>query len=286
MSIVFLNGDFLEAKDAKVSIFDTGFYYGDAIYEVALLKDGRVVDLESHFARLKYVLKEVKFNNVPPLSEIEKIIQDLVKKNNVRTGMIYLQITRGFMENRYNQLQEISKATILAYIIPYDISFDAEKKAVKCELVEDPRRYRRDIKMTSLMPTNLAKISTQEKGYDYVIFKDRQSKAVTEGASSNIFIINQEGVVLTHPTGKKILNGCTRKRAIEFLKAEGFEVKEQEFFEDDLLDAKEAFLTGAIKLFAPIESVNGEKIGNGDYEIAKFCTKKYQDFILTFPKVI
>jgi D-alanine transaminase len=190
------------------------------------------------------------------------------------------------MENRYNQLQEISKATILAYIIPYDISFDAEKKAVKCELVEDPRRYRRDIKMTSLMPTNLAKISTQEKGYDYVIFKDRQSKAVTEGASSNIFIINQEGVVLTHPTGKKILNGCTRKRAIEFLKAEGFEVKEQEFFEDDLLDAKEAFLTGAIKLFAPIESVNGEKIGNGDYEIAKFCTKKYQDFILTFPKVI
>jgi D-alanine transaminase len=287
MNTVFLNGEFLQAKDAKISIFDTGFYYGDGIYEVALLQDGRIVDLESHLARLKYVLKEVKFNNVPSIQEIGTLLHELVKQNKeTKTGMIYLQITRGMMENRYNKLQDIAKATILAYIVSCDVSFDTLKKAVKCELIEDPRRYRRDIKMTSLMPMNLAKISAQEKGYDYVIFKDRQSKAVTEGASSNIFIITKEDVVLTHPTGKKILSGCTRKRTIEFLKAEGFEVKEQEFFEEDLLDAKEAFLTGAIKLFAPIESVNGEKIGNGEFEIAKLCTKKYEDFIKTFPQVI
>jgi D-alanine transaminase len=285
MNTVFLNGDFLPANQAKVSIFDTGFYYGDGIYEVALLCDGRIVDLESHLARLKYVLKEVKFNNVPTIPEISEIIVQLVKKNDFKNGLIYLQITRGVMENRYEKLQNIQKPTILAYIVPTEIHFDAEKKAVKCELVEDPRRYRRDIKMTSLMPMNLAKMQSQEKGYDYVLFKDRQSKAVTEGASSNIFILNQDGVILTHPTGKKILSGCTRKKAIEILKNEGFQVKEQEFFEEDLLDAKEVFITGAIKLFVPVFTINGQEIGEKTCEIAKLCSKKYEEFVGTFPKI-
>jgi D-alanine transaminase len=287
MSIVFLNGAFLPAKDAKISIFDTGLYYGDGIYEVALLCDGRIVDIESHFARLKYVLKEAKFNNVPPLEEIKEMLKNLVLKNKgAKNGMIFLQITRGIMENRYSKLKDIEKATIIAYIVETEISFDVAKKAVSCELIEEPRRYRRDIKMTSLMPMNIAKMQAQEKGYDYVIFKDRATKAITEGASSNIFIITKDGIILTHPTGKKILSGCTRKRTIEFLKEAGYEVKEQEFFEEDLLDAKEAFLTGAIKLYAPIKSVNGEQIGSGEFKIAEFCMKKYEEFIKTFPQIV
>lgn len=283
-----MNGSFVSKEDAKVSVFDTGFYYGDAIYEVVLLHDGAVVDLESHFARLKYVLKEVKFNNLPTSEELTKIIHELVERNKeVKNGMIYLQITRGLMENRYADLRSIAKPTVIAYIVPTEIEFDILKKTpLKCELIEDPRRYRRDIKMTSLMPMILAKINSKEQGYDYTIFKDRITKAVTEGISSNLFIVNESGMVLTHPTGKKILNGCTRKKIIEFLKAAKIEVKEQEFFEDDLLAAKEAFVTGSIKLIVPIESINGEKIGSGTAgEVASLCAQKYHDFALTFKKV-
>jgi len=287
MNIVYLNGEFIEKEKAKISIFDTGFYYGDGIYEVALLHDGRIIDLESHFARLKYVLKEVKFNNVPSLESIQKILHELVLKNKeVSNGMIYLQITRGVMENRYAKSKDIQTPTVVAYLIPMELKYEnLEERALNCELIEDPRRYRRDIKMTSLMPMILSKMDSNEKGYNYIIFKDRASKAITEGASSNLFIITQENLVLTHPTGKKILSGCTRKRAIEMLKAEGFEVKEQEFFEEELLNAKEAFLSGAIKLFVPIKTVNGEKIGDGNFEITKLCLSKYMNFISTFPKI-
>lgn len=286
MKFVFLNGEFIQSEDAKVSIFDTGFYYGDGIYEVALLAGRKIIDLEGHFARLKYVLKEVKFNNSPSLDYLKDVIEKLVLKNSdIKDGLIYLQITRGMMENRYGDLRQIQSPTVLAYILPVNLEFDVEKKGINCELIEDPRRYRRDIKMTSLMPMNLSKIDALNKGYDYVIFKDRNTKAITEGASSNIFIVNQESVILTHPTGKKILSGCTRKKAIEFLKAAGHEVKEVEFFEEDLLEAKEAFITGAIKLFAPILTVNQIKIGDGSMEVAKFCMGKYQDFISTFKAI-
>ena len=286
MQFVFLNGEFVKPEEAKVSVFDTGFYYGDGVYEVALLAGRRIVDLESHFARLKYVLKEVKFNNAPSLDSLTQMIKNLVEKNtNVKDGLIYLQITRGVMDNSYSDIRKIEKPTVLAYIVPVNLEFDVYKKGINCELVEDVRRYRRDIKMISLMPMNLARMEALDKGYDYVIFKDRQTKAVTEGASSNIFIVNDEGVVLTHPVSRKILSGCTRKKAIEFLKAGGYEVKEQEFFEEDLLNAQEAFITGAIKLFAPIISVNGEKIGSGKFDVAEFCMKKYQAFISAFPVI-
>lgn len=286
MDVVFLNGNFVPKEDAKISVFDTGFYYGDGIYEVTLLKDHRIIDLELHLARLKYVLKEVKFNNPPSAENLKTIIHELVLRNKeIKDGIVYIQITRGVMEYRYDRLQDIKHPTLIAYIVPIQTNLNVKSKAVKCELIDDPRRYRRDIKMTSLMPMILAKIQTQDAGYDYTIFKDRISKAVTEGASSNLFIVNDDGTVLTHPIGKKILNGCVRKRVVEFLRDEKFSVKEQEFFEDDLLNAKEAFLTGSIKLIAPIESVNGQKIGDGSATIAMLCMEKYLSFIETFPKV-
>ena len=283
MNMVYMNGEFVNSKDAKVSVFDTGFYYGDGIYEVALLLEGKIVDLESHLERLKYVLGEVKFNNAPTMQEVRDIVSNLIKNNpNAKSGMIYIQITRGLMENRYNKLQDIPKATVIAYIHEVDVHFNVQKKSVKTKLIEDPRRFRRDIKMTSLMPMTLEKMNASLEGYDYLIFKDRESKAITEGASSNIFIVNSKNEILTHKTGNKILSGCVRKKTIEILKAEGFVVKEEEFFEEDLLKAKEAFLTGSIKLFVPILSVNGVNIGNGSCEIAKLCTQKYKEFIDTF----
>lgn len=287
MNKIFLNGRFINSSEAKVSIFDTGFYYGDGIYEVALISDGRIVDLDIHLKRLDYVLKEVKFNNHPTINEVRTIIENLVLQNpNSKDGMIYIQITRGVMENRYSKLSTISRPTFLAYIVQTKVEFDVRKKPVHCQLIQDPRRFRRDIKMISLMPMNLAKVEAQAEGYDYVIFKDRESGAITEGASSNIFILKKDNLILTHPVGKKILSGCTRKRTIEFLKKEGFEVKEEEFFEKDLLEAKEAFLTGAIKLFVPIFSVNKSKIGDQTHKIATICTNKYAEWIKTFPQII
>lgn len=283
MSIVFLNGNFIKSEDAKVSIFDTGFYYGDGIYEVALLCDGKLIDIDGHFERMEEVLLKVKFNNVPSIQELKRLSHEVVAQNKqVKNGMVYVQITRGVMENRYSKITSIEKPTVLIYTIPTSLEFDVTKKVIKCELIEETRRYDRSIKMTSLMPANLAKIHAYEQGYDYVLFKDRASKAVTEGVSSNIFIVSKEGMVLTHPLGNEILSGCTRKKAIEFLREEGIKVEERKFYEEDLLNAKEAFVTGAIKLFTPIEIVNGKKIGDGNFAIAKFCMEKYVEFIKTF----
>ena len=257
MNKVFMNGEFVNSQKAMVSVFDTGFYYGDGIYEVALLLGGKVVDLEGHLSRLVYVLSQVKFNNAPSIDEVRSVVFELVKQNShIKSGMIYIQITRGMMENRYGKLKDIPKASFIAYINPVDVHFDIQKKCLNTKLIEEPRRFRRDIKMISLMPMNIEKMKATEEGYDYVIFKDRESKAITEGASSNVFIVNSKNEILTHPIGNKILSGCTRKKAIEFLKAEGLKVREEEYFEEDLLNAKEAFLTGAIKLFVPLISVN------------------------------
>lgn len=280
MSIVYVNGSFVNANEAKISIFDSGFIYGDGIYEVALLYNGKIIDLESHFTRLTYVLTQVKFNNVPSLEELKTIFEQLVQFNaNVKTGMLYLQITRGVLPSRYAKPQESERASIIAYLVECNVKLDALPKPIDCALVQDPRRERRDIKMISLMPMVLAKYEAIEEGFNYVIFKERERGAISEGASSNLFIVNKKNEVLTHPTNNKILAGCTRKRAIEFLKEEGFVVKEEEFFEEDLLNAKEAFITGAIKLFVPIGSVNGKIIGEGKNEVVNLCLQKYSLFV-------
>jgi D-alanine transaminase len=280
MNTVFLNGKFMPAHKAKVSIFDTGFYFGDGIYEVALLCERRIVDLESHLNRLEYVLKQVAFNHAPTKEKISKMVYKLAKRNShISNGLIYIQITRGVMECRYDNISDIQTPTVLAYIINANVRFNVKDKLTECLLIEEPRRYRRDIKMTSLMPANLAKLEAYDKGFNYVIFKDRETEAITEGVSSNLFIVTQNDEILTHPTGMKILDGCTRKKAIEFLENKKYKVKEEEFFEEDLINAKEAFLTGAIKLFAPIVKVNGNYIGNGEFKIAQFCTDEYKEFI-------
>jgi D-alanine transaminase len=281
MSAVFLNDRFVDGSEANVSVFDTGFYYGDGIYEVVLLYDGKVIDIDSHFKRLEFMIKEGKFSGTPSLDEFRKIVNELVKRNpETKTGMIYIQVTRGISENRYIKLNDLKKPTVVAYITKIDVNLEEIKK-VKAALVVDPRRYRRDIKMISLMPANLAKMEAYEKGYDYVLFFDRQTKAITEGVSSNIFMVTKENVVFTHPISKKILSGCTRKKAIEFLREEGFEVKEEEFFEEELLETKEIFVTGAIKLFVSVESVNGIEIEGGSNEVATLLMNKYKKFIDT-----
>ena len=140
--------------------------------------------------------------------------------------------------------------------------------------------------MISLMPMNIEKIKAKKEGFNYIVFKDRESNAITEGASSNIFIVTKQNQILTHPIGNKVLSGCTRKLTIKILKEKGFDVAEKEFFEEDLFSAKEAFLTGAIKLFAPIKSIDSKIIGDGEFKITQLCTNEYKTFIDTFPKII
>lgn len=284
MEVVFLNGEFIEADKAKVSIFDTGFYYGDGIYEVALLYQGKAIDLDSHLARLEYVLAQVKFKGTPSISELKKVIHELLLRNSsVKCGMIYVQITRGIMENRYLNPLTLEKPTIIAYIMPVPIEFDITKKyPLKCKVEFDPRRERRDIKMISLMPSVLSKIGAYEEGYDYAIFKDRITNSITEGLSSNVFMAHENGRIFTHPVSNKILNGCTRKRAIDILRTRGYIVEEKEFGEKEFLQAKEIFLTGAIKLFVPVESVNGNRIGDGKYELCSQCLSDYKNFAQSF----
>jgi D-alanine transaminase len=284
--LVFLNGDFVEAKDAKVSIFDTGFYYGDGIYEVTLLRNGRIIDLDQHIGRMNVCLDKIRIKtNI----NWHNVIYDLIKKNNnAQNAIICMQVTRGIKENRYSPLLSMSNPTCIAYIVPLEDEYfrTNEMKNISCLLQYDPRRYRRDIKTISLLPTILSRIEAEEAGVDYIIYKDRISKAITECISSNLFIVRQDGVVMTHPVTHELLPGTVRARTIEILKENNIPILEEKFYEDDLLLAKEIFVTGSIKLYVNVTKIDDKNVGSEKHgEILSLCRKKYNELISNSPVV-
>ena len=281
--MTFINGEFLTKDESKISIFDRGVSYGDAIYEVVLIYNRKAISLQDHLNRLQSCAKEMYL--YPDSNEqLSEIVHQLLEKNpDIANGMLFIHLTRGVMFERYTNPLEMKNNTLMMYITPLDMKFDAQdivSKPYKALLMNDPRKYRNDIKSTSLMPTALAKIEAIKAGYDYAIFKNPITGHITEGMSSNLFIVTHDNEIWTHPLNCSILEGTLRNDTIKMCKAEGLIVKEIKFSEKELFEAKEVFVTGSIKLFKPIIQINGidinnQKIGN----IVTMCCKKYIEFI-------
>jgi len=258
----YVNGRFVRHADATVHIEDRGYQFADGVYEVVTVLGGEFVDKAGHLARLKRSLGELKI--APPFSDavLETVMRTLVRRNGVKDGYLYLQITRGVAPRDF-KFPKVSKSAIVMTTRRQPFKPELPSEAgVSVLTVPDIRWARRDIKSIGLLAQVLAKQAGAEAGAFEAWMVDPQG-FVTEGASSNAWILTADGVLVTRQADNAILHGITGN-SIEALAAEqGIKVERRPFTVAEALAAREAFLTSATTFCLPITQIDGKPVANG-----------------------
>ena len=278
--IVYVNGSFVREDLASISIFDRGFLFADSIYEVTGVIDSKLVDNNKHLNRLRNSLKFMNINLTITNNEIESIQKELIEKNDLDNGIVYLQISRGSEDRDFLYSENIEPTVVM---FTQRKNFFKDPKALKGISVitqEDNRWKFKDIKTTLLLGSVLAKNEARFKGADDSWYT--KDSFVTEGAASNAFIVNKEKVIQTHPLSSDILPGTTRSTVFEIAKLLDLTIKEEPFKVSEAIDSEEAFITGAGTLVIPVIKINQHIIGSGKPgEITNAIREKYLRIALT-----
>jgi D-alanine transaminase len=260
--IVYVNGSFVPEADAKVSVFDRAFLFAEGVYEVTAVVGGRPLDLEAHFARLDRSLAEMEIS--PPLThdELRALHQELIARNDVDEGIVYLEITRGTADRDF-LYPEGAEPTVVAFTQSRPLLDNPyAKSGVKVVTIPDIRWKRRDIKSTALLAQTMGKQAAKRRGaYEAWMVEDG---LITEGTSSSAFILDAEGRLRTQPLGHHILPGVTRRAVIRLAEARGLAVEERPFAVAEALQAREAFLTAASAFVLPVVEIDDVPIGTGE----------------------
>jgi D-alanine transaminase len=276
--IAYLNGAYLPLADAKVSALDRGFIFGDGIYEVSAVLDGKLVDNDSHLDRFWRSVGEIALDMPVTRAELVAIEHELVKRNKVDQGMVYMQVTRGAAEREFSFPKSKPTPTLFAFTQEKDIVGSPQATTgIRVVSVPDLRWQRCDVKSISLLAQVLAKQAASEAGcYEAWMVRDG---LVTEGSSSTAFIVTKDNVVVTRPNSNAILPGCTRK-ALLALAAEGHvTIEERAFTIDEALEAAEAFMSSASTFVYPIVELDGKQVGGGQPgPVARRLREIYIDF--------
>jgi len=262
--IVYVNGAYKRYAEAAIHAEDRGFQFADAVYEVIEVLGGRLVDATRHMARLDRSLRELKI--AAPMSQqaLLQVIGEAVRRNRVSDGIVYMQVTRGAGPRDFS----LPGADILPTLV---VLARAQRRGWADELAEtgiavktmpDNRWGRCDIKTVMLLPAVLAKDAARRDGAREVWFVDSQG-AITEGASSNAWIVTAEGVLVTRKLDSNILPGITRAGVADVAASERLKVEERPFSVKEALQAREAFLTSATNTVMPVVAINGQQIGEG-----------------------
>lgn len=250
----FLNGEFYRSSEARVSIEDRGFLFGDGIYEVIRLYKGSFFELGQHLSRLERSARKTYLSLPYSLERIEMICHELLEKNGIKNGKLYMQITRGAAP-RTHEFPTLVKPTIMMKISGLDeVELKEKKKGVSAITLPDERWNNCDIKSLNLLPNVLAKQKARSQGYHEAIFD--YSEKITEGASSNVFAVLDDKLV-TAPECNRILSGITRNVVIEMVSEEGIPVEERFVTRDELYQASEMFITSTIDEITPVLSIDG-----------------------------
>jgi D-alanine transaminase len=260
--IAYVNGSYLPLSEAKVSILDRGFLFADGIYEVAAVLDGRLVDNASHLARLERSVGEIKLPLPETIGRIQEIQKELVRRNELVNGMVYLEVTRGADTGRDFAFPKGVKPTLIMFTSEKDIvGAPSAKTGIKVITVPDLRWTRRDIKSVALLAQVLAKQAAAEAGAGEAwMIEDGK---VTEGGSSSCFILTQDDVIVTRQNGSEILPGCTRKAVVKLAEERQLRIEERAFSVEEALAAKEAFVTSASLFVQAVVSIDGNKVADG-----------------------
>ena len=262
-NLSYVDGNYYNYADSKVHINDRGYHFGDAVYEVVLYNEGVFYDFDAHINRLFNSLKSIEIEFSFTKKTIELIVKNLIRLNRVTFGSVYIQVSRGVAERNHTYDNLKVKPILTIITSKKHNTTNAIIKGVKAITIKDNRWSRPDIKTTQLLPNVLAKTIANKQGAYESIFIDDEGY-VTEGSSSNIWIINNKNEIITRNIDGKILSGITRKTVAEFAKLNDLKVLEKKFSKEDMFKAKEVFLTSASSFVTPINEINEVKVNNGN----------------------
>ncbi len=258
---VYINGEFLPEAEARVSIFDRGFLFGDGIYEVTSVLDGKLIDSDLHMARLERSVGEIGIRLPVSTKEIVEAERRLIVENDLAEGMIYLQVTRGAEDRNFLFSADLQPTLVMFTQAKKLLGGAIEQTGIAVKSVPDQRWERRDIKSVCLLPQVLAKRIAQQHGCDEAWMIE--DGFVTEGASSTAYIITHDGKLVTRANSNKTLPGCTRHAALELVEEAGLTLEERAFTLQEALEAKEAALTSASNFVVSVTKIDGKPVGNG-----------------------
>ena len=262
--LIYVNGRYLPRHLAMVHVEDRGYQFADGVYEVCEVRGGRIVDERRHMARLQRSLDELRIPMPMSLRALGIVQRETIRRNRVTDGIVYLQITRGVSRRDHGFPPAGTAPGIVVMARSLD-SAGNERTAVAGIAVvtmPDNRWARVDIKSISLLPNVLAKQAARERGAKEAWLVDRDGK-VTEGSSSNAWIVTGGDRVVTRPAVTGILRGITRAVLIEALERQGLALEERAFTVAEAYEAREAFITGASQIVMPVIRIDGRMIGNG-----------------------
>lgn len=260
VNIAYVNGAFVPEDQAKVSVFDRGFLFGDGVYEVTPVIDGRLVDRDAHMKRLRRSLGEVRIEPPVPFEEIDRLQADIVMRNNVTEGRVYLQVSRGVAERDFPFPKEPKPSLVMfARQVPF-VDTEAAKRGIRVKTVPDLRWKRRDIKTVMLLASAMAKQEAIDAGFDDAWMVE--DGLVTEGSSNNAYII-KDGVVRTRHLSNDILPGCTRRALLDLAAESHIQIEEKPFTPEEAKAADEAFITSATNLVMSVVGIDEQTVGDG-----------------------
>lgn len=257
---VYVNGAYLPEEEATISIFDRGFIFGDGIYEVSAVLGGKLVDCEAHLARLERSAGEIGLELPCSRAELIAIHQELIARNALDEGSIYLQVSRGAADRDFPFPKGVKSSLVLFTQARQFANTPLAKTGIKVVSTPDLRWARRDIKSVNLLAPVLAKQFAAENGAQEAWMIE--DGVVTEGASSTAWIVKGK-TLISRPLSHKVLPGITRTAVLAFLAESGFAFEEREFTLEEALDAEEAFITSATSLVMPVTTIDGHSIHNG-----------------------
>ena len=259
--IAYINGNFLPEDEAKVSIFDRGFLFGDGIYEAVSVFGGKLIDVEPHLARLDRSMHEIGLKASLSHAEYIDMLHELTRRNQLEEGLLYFQVTRGAAPRAFHFPPESVATTLIAFTLPMALVDRKEaKEGVKIISIPEQRWKRRDIKSIGLLPQCLGKQMAADQGcFEAIMVEDG---LITEGTSSTAYII-KNNVIVTRPLSQDILPGVTRRALLLLAAEDDIEIEERGFSLEEAYAADEFCLTAASIFVMPVVHIDGKPIGSG-----------------------
>ena len=262
--IVYVNGAYMPEQEATVSIFDRGFLMADGVYEVTSVLQGKLIDFEGHVQRLRRSLDALDMAMPMPIDELLGVHRELVARNGIEEGMIYLQVTRGSAGDRDFAFPDPEETPVTLVMFtqnkPGLADNPAAKNGIKVISIDDIRWGRRDIKTVQLLYPSMGKMEAKKAGADDAWMV--QDGFVTEGTSNNAYIV-KNGQIITRALSNDILHGITRSAVLRFAREAQMELVERNFTIDEAQSADEAFVTSASTFVMPVVEIDGQALGAG-----------------------
>lgn len=261
--IAYVDGQYLSIDTPAIYIEDRGYQFADGVYEVCAIRQGKLIDESAHLDRLDYSLTELNIARPLARGVLKHIVREVVRRNKLRTGLIYIQVTRGVAKRDHNFSDDIKPFLV---VTGRPVAKEARKKAFakgkSVVTMPDMRWKRCDIKSISLLPNVLARKEASNRGCDEAWLVD-ENGFVTEAASANAWIIDQDGVIRSRQESTAILNGITRQVLLHVAAKLGLPVELRPFTVDEALTARECFSTASTMVLTPVLKINGNQINDG-----------------------